>query len=101
MPTTRISDHDYMILRPDDSDSRDFYIIARYALDRVALRVCLPDPDRVRQAIKYRKLKGSYGSLGGAEITETSEGVLRFLKSKETDAMFTCAQEFSFTKVPD
>jgi len=98
--TTKISDHDYMIFLPDEPGESD-YMVARYSLDGVALKVCMLDADRVKESIKQRKLKGSfdYAPWGGALITESSEAVLKFLKSSDGEAMFTCPEEFNFKRV--
>jgi hypothetical protein len=100
--TTKISDHDYMIFRPDDPGDKD-YMVARYSLDGANLKICMLDSDRVKEAIRQRKLKGSgdYAPWGGALITESSEAVLKFLKSSDSDAMFICPEEFNFRKVPN
>src|SRR5215471_290824 len=100
--TTKISDRDYMIFLPDDPRDHD-YMVARYSLGGVTLKVCMLDSDRVKEAIKQRKLKGSfdYAPWGSALITESSEAVLKFLKSSDGQAMFICPEEFNFKEVPN
>src|SRR5438128_9551067 len=89
--TTKISGSDYMILWLNDADIKD-YIIARYSTNENKLTVCLLSVDKVRDAIKKRKLKGQfdYSPWGGAIITESSKHVLDLLKSPESKDLFTC-----------
>jgi hypothetical protein len=92
--TTKISGSDYMILWLNNADIKD-YIIARYSTNENKLTVCLLSVDKVRDAIKKRKLKGrfDYSPSGGALITESSKRVLDLLKSPHRKDLFVCLPE--------
>ena len=94
MVTTKISGSDYMVLRLNDADIKD-YIIARYSINEDKLTVCLLVVDKVRDAIEKRKLKGwfEHSPWGGVTITESSKRILDLLKSPDSKNLFVCLPE--------
>jgi hypothetical protein len=95
--TTKVSDREYMILRMDDPNANKDYMVVRYSINGVTLKVCPLNVDRVKEAISKRKLKGriEYTLWGGAAITESPKRVLDFLNSRDSEVMFTCLPEFN------
>jgi hypothetical protein len=100
MVTTRIAGLDYMILHLNDLSDDTGYILAKYATQDDKLTICLLNVDKVKEAIKKGKLKGEVGhtAWGGVTITNSSKGVLTFLKSPNSKDLFTCLGELK--KVP-
>lgn len=95
MVTTKISGNDYMILRLNDPQANKDYMVVRYSISDDKLTVCLLNVDRVKEAIKKRKLKGQvdYSQWGGAIVTEGSRGVVAFLRTATSKDLFTCLPE--------
>jgi len=100
MVTTKISGSDFMILRLNDPNNDKDYMVARYSTNDDKLTVCLLNVEKVKEAIKKRKLKGKvdYSPSGGAIITESSKNVITFLGSPNSKDLFICLSELK--KVP-
>ena len=90
--TTNISGDNHMILRVNDPALGKEYMVVRYSINGDTLTLCLLNADKVRAAIKDRKIKGKlgYSQWSGAVITESSKNVLGFLKSPGSKDLFTC-----------
>jgi len=96
MTTTRIGNHDYMVLRATDSPAAEGYVIAEYSIKDGKLKIWILSVDRVKEAIRNSELKGTVegGPFGGVTITYTSQEIAALLKSAKSNELFVVFGEF-------
>ena len=96
LTTTRIGSFDYLVLRPNDSEARPDYTIARYSIDKNKLKIWLMSIEKVREAIKSGQLKGTStaGPYYAVIINSASSDVVRVLNGGNANDLFICLGEF-------
>jgi hypothetical protein len=97
MVTTNISGRTYMILGIPERGLAKYYMVASYSINGDKLTVCPMDFEKVATAINDHKIKGTISSstAGGATINESSNNIVRLLKSPDAKDLFTCLPEFT------
>src|SRR5437588_13074223 len=100
LTTTRIGSFDYLVLRPNDSEARPDYTIARYSIDKNKLKIWLMSIEKVREAIKNGQLQGSAGGgpYGGVVVTSSANDIVRFINRPESEALFAYFGEYQKVK---
>jgi len=96
LTTTRIGSFDYLVLRPNDSEARPDYTIARYSIDKNKLKIWLMSIEKVREAIKSGQLKGTStaGPYYAVIVNSASSEVVRVLNGGNANDLFICLGEF-------
>ena len=96
LTTTRIGSFDYLVLRPNDSEARPDYTIARYSIDKNKLKIWLMSIEKVREAIKSGQLKGTStaGPYYAVTVNSASSEVVRVLNGGNANDLFICLGEF-------
>ena len=89
--------YSYMALSPADEDRDKYFLIVRYEISGDELTVWIPNSDKVAALIKQKKISGEAGSYG-ASVTESADGVSRFLQSKEGQDAFEVFGKFRKVK---
>jgi hypothetical protein len=95
LKTTKLGSFDYLVLTPDP-ETRPDYTIARYSVVGNKLKIWILSLEKVREAIKSGRLKGtaSGGPYDGAIISSPSRDLVRFLKDSHTNEMFVSLGEY-------
>jgi hypothetical protein len=88
----QIGTHSYMVLNPTDEDRNKELLIARYMISSDELVVWLLNSEKVADLIKQKKISGE-GQMS-PKVTETAEGVSRFLESRAAEEAFEVAGRF-------
>ena len=96
LTTTRIGSFNYLVLRPNDSEARPDYTIARYSIDKNKLKIWLMSIEKVREAIKSGRLKGTStaGPYYAVTVNSASSEVVRVLNGGNANDLFICLGEF-------
>lgn len=97
LKTTKIGSFDYLILTADAPEARPDYTIARYSIVSNKLKIWMLSLEKVREAIKSGRLKGTTtgGPYDGAIISSPSSEVVRFLRDSRADEMFVSFGEYA------
>jgi hypothetical protein len=89
--------YSYMALSPTDEDRDKYFLIVRYEISGDELSVWTPNSDKVADLITRKRISGEAGSYGAA-VTESTDGVSRFLQSKDGQGTFEVLGKFRKSK---
>lgn len=85
--------YSYLALNPTNEDRDKGFLIVRYEISGDELSVWMPNSARVGDLISQKKVAGQ-AAQSSATITESADGVSRFLQSKEGQETFEVFGKF-------